>query len=120
MFAGHHGLDNLVLIVDNNDMQASGRTQDILSVEPVVEKFESFGFAARRVDGNDVQQLLDVFAEARSTRGKPFAVIAETRLFNGTPGLKAKYPKVHFLRAGAEEMATAIGELDREYEARLR
>ena len=112
MFAAHHRLDNLVLLIDNNDMQASGSTSDVLGVEPVPEKFRAFGFEAKRVNGNDVREILDALDLARQTKGKPFALIADTRLFHGTPSLQAKYPKAHFLRAPAEEIDAAIAELE--------
>ena len=112
MFAAHHRLDNLVLLIDNNDMQASGSTSDVLGVEPVPEKFRAFGFEAARVNGNDVGEILAALETARRTRGKPFALIADTRLFYGTPTLMAKYPKVHFFRAPASEIDAAIAELD--------
>ena len=112
MFAAHHRLDNLVLLIDNNDMQASGSTSDVLGVEPVPEKFRAFGFEAARVNGNDVGEILAALETARRTRGKPFALIADTRLFYGTSTLMAKYPKAHFLRAPASEIDAAIAELD--------
>lgn len=115
MFAAHHKLDNLVLIVDNNDMQASGHTKDILGVEPVVEKFEAFGFAARRIDGNDMAAVLSAFDDARVTKGKPFVIVADTRMFTGTPSLLQKYAMEHFLRADAAEFEAAIQDLDSEY-----
>ena len=112
MFAAHHRLDNLVLLIDNNDMQASGATSDVLGVEPVPEKFRAFGFEAARVNGNDVREILAAFGLARQTKGKPFALIADTRLFHGTPSLMRKYPKAHFLRAPAAEIDAAIADLD--------
>ncbi len=112
MFAAHQRLDNLVLLIDNNDMQASGSTSDVLGVEPVPEKFKAFGFEAARVNGNDIREILAALDLARQTKGKPFALIADTRLFHGTPSLMRKYPKAHFLRAPAAEIDAAIAELD--------
>jgi transketolase len=76
MFAGHHRLDNLVLLIDNNDLQAGGHTKNILNVEPVPEKFEAFGFKARRINGNSVTsrpaskvallELVDCLIDARA------------------------------------------------------
>ena len=71
MFAAHHRLSNLVLIIDNNDLQATSRTRDVLAVEPVPEKFEAFGCAARRVNGNSVLEVLEAFAEARTVTDRP-------------------------------------------------
>ena len=112
MFAAHHRLDNLVLLIDNNDLQASGSTRDILGVEPVPEKLRAFGFEAQRVNGNSIPAILDALDMARATRGKPFALVADTRLFHGTPSLMREYPKAHFLRAPAAEIDAALVELD--------
>ena len=112
MFAAHHQLDNLVLLIDNNDMQASGATRDILGVEPVPEKLRAFGFEAQRVDGNSIAEILKALDLARATKGKPFALVADTRLFQGTPSLMRKYPKAHFLRAPAQEIDAALADLD--------
>ena len=111
MFAAHHRLDNLVLLIDNNDLQASGSTRDILGVEPVPEKLRAFGFEAQRVNGNSIPAILDALDMARATRGKPFALVADTRLFHGTPSLMRKYPKAHFLRAPTAEIDAALAEL---------
>ena len=111
MFAAHHKLDNLVLLIDNNDLQASGATRDVLGVEPVPEKLRAFGFEAERVNGNDIREILAALDKARATRGKPFALVADTRLFHGTPSLMSKYPRAHFLRAPAGEIDAALAEL---------
>src|SRR3569832_2552702 len=79
MFAGHPKLANLVLLIDNNDLQASGATRDVLGVEPVPEKLRAFGFEARRVDGNSIPAILDALDAARATKDKPFALVADTR-----------------------------------------
>jgi len=91
MFAGHHKLSNLVYIIDNNDLGATGSTQDTLSVEPVPEKFEAFGFAARRINGNSVEEILEAFEEARNIHDKPYAMICDTRLFVGIAAGSAAY-----------------------------
>ena len=111
MFAAHHRLDNLVLLIDNNDMQASGATRDVLGVEPVPEKLRAFGFEAQRVNGNSIPDILHALDMARATQGKPFALVADTRLFHGTPSLMRKYPQAHFLRAPTEEIDAALAEL---------
>ena len=69
MFAGHHKLDNLVLLIDNNDLQASGATKSIMNVEPVPEKFQAFGFASRRIDGNSVDEILDLHLMLKGFQG---------------------------------------------------
>jgi len=112
MFAGHHKLDNLVYIVDNNDMQATGAASDVMGVEPVPEKFEAFGFVARRV-GNDIDEILDSFAEAKRTNGKPYVMVLDTRLFDGIDCLQAALPAAHYVAKSAADWDAGLAEIDR-------
>jgi len=111
MFAGHQQLANLVYIIDNNDMQATGATSDVLGVEPVIDKFESFGCAARRVDGNDIGAILDAFAEARTITDRPYAMVCDTRLFRGVDCLQAALPQAHYVAAGSADWDAGVAEL---------
>ena len=110
MAAAHHGLENLVLLVDNNRMQADGATADVMGVEPVVEKLTSFGFAARRIDANSIEEVLDAFAWAREQSGKPAAVVCDNTPGKGAPSLEA-YERVHYIRASDEVWTAALAEL---------
>ena len=110
--AVHHRLDNLVLLVDNNRMQADGATADVLNVEPVPEKLAAFGFHARRVDAHDLPQLLDAFAEARGVAGRPSALVLETVPGKGVPSFEV-YEKVHYIRAEPHVWERALEELGR-------
>ena len=110
MAAGHYGLDDLVVLVDNNRTQADGRTAEVMGVEPVPEKFTAFGFAARRVDAHDLDAILAALAEARATPGKPTALVCETVLGKGAPTLEA-YRNVHYVRADDAIWARAAAEL---------
>lgn len=110
MAAGHHRLDNLMLLVDNNRMQADGATADVLDVEPVPEKLEAFGLAASRIDGHSVTEILAAFAEARTTKGKPTALVCETVPGKGVPSFEV-YDKVHYVRAAPDVWHRALHEL---------
>ncbi len=110
MTAGHYGVDNLVALVDNNRMQADGATEDVMNVEPVPEKLDAFGFAAERIDANDVQQVLAAFARARATKGRPAALVCETLPGKGVPSFE-RYAKVHYIRAEREVWQRALDEL---------
>jgi transketolase len=112
MFAGHHKLDNLVLLIDNNDLQAGGSTRNILRVEPVPEKFEAFGFKARRVNGNSIPEILDAFEEARNTKGRPYAMVCDTRLFHGNPYMQTRFPTAHYMQTDMETWKAGLAELD--------
>lgn len=79
MFAGHRKLDNLVVIVDNNGLQIDGNIEDVCSPYPIDEKFRSFNFHVVNVkDGNDMGQIADAFAEAKSIKGRPTAIVMKT------------------------------------------
>ena len=69
--AAHHGLDNVTAIVDVNALQADGPTEGILRTEPVTDKWQAFGWNALRVDGNDIEALVDAFDELRAHKGSP-------------------------------------------------
>ena len=79
MFAGARKLDNLVVIVDNNGLQIDGRIEDVCSPYPIDKKFEAFNFHVINVaDGNDMEQLRKAFAEAKTVKGMPVAIVMKT------------------------------------------
>jgi transketolase len=110
MSAGHYGLDNLVALVDDNRMQADGATADVMTVEPIVDKLAAFGFAARRIDANDLDQVLEAFRWAREQTGRPAALVCETLPGKGVPSFEV-YEKVHYIRAERDVWERALAEL---------
>ncbi len=112
MFAGHQKLSNLCYIIDNNDMQASGHAKDVMSVEPVTEKFEAFGFKARRISDTDIAELLDTFEEARQTDDRPYAMICDTRLWDGIDCLQKAMPMAHYTAKGAVDWDEGMAEIN--------
>jgi len=78
MTAGKHGLDNLVLIVDYNKLQSYDATAVVQDLEPLSEKWQSFGFAVRNVDGHDVAALRQLIATLPFEPGRPNAIVAHT------------------------------------------
>jgi transketolase len=83
--AGKHGLDNLTVVVDYNKLQSAGATRNIQDLEPLADKWTSFGFNVREVDGHDVQGLRDCFKALPFEPGRPSAVIAHTVKGKGIP-----------------------------------
>ena len=112
MFAGHQKLANLCYIVDNNDMQASGHARDVMGVEPVTDKFEAFGIKARRISGTDVGELLDSFEEARATVDRPFAMICDTRLWDGIDCLQKALPMAHYTAKASVNWDEGLAEIN--------
>src|SRR5215218_9272130 len=110
MQIAHHGLDNVTAIVDVNALQADGPTAGILRTEPVLDKWQAFGWKALRVDGNDIAALVDAFDEARAHRGSPSVLICDTRIGRGVPLLETR-EKAHFMRVSADEWQTARDQL---------
>jgi len=110
MSAGHHRLDNLVLLVDNNHMQADGDPADVTGVEPVPEKLAAFGFATRRIDAHSFDEIQAAFAEARRTAGRPTALVCETVPGRGVASFEV-YEKVHYIRAEPAVWERALEEL---------
>ena len=112
MFAAHQKLSNLVYIIDNNDLQASGATTNVMSVEPVPEKFEAFGFFARRVNGNSVTEVLEAFEEAKSVAGKPYVMVCDTRIFAGIDCLQEALPMAHYVAQKTADWEAGLAEID--------
>ncbi len=78
MFAGHHQLDNLTVIIDNNGCQLDGLICTILDIDPLPVKWRAFKWHTIEVDGHDFSELLQALNEARSIKGSPTAIIAHT------------------------------------------
>ena len=78
MFANAKGLDNLVVIVDNNNLQIDGTVEEVNSPYPIPEKFTAFGFNTIEIDGNNLDEIEAAFQNAKETKGKPTAIIAKT------------------------------------------
>ena len=78
MSASHYDLDNLCVIVDNNGLQIDGNVKDVMSPYPIVDKFEAFGFHVETIDGHDFDQIEKAMNVARSTKGKPTAIVMKT------------------------------------------
>jgi transketolase len=111
MAAAHHQLDNLVVLVDNNRMQADGDVAQVMGVERVDDKFAAFGFATARVDGGDVAGIRGALAGARAMAGRPTAIVLDTLPGKGVPSLE-NYAKVHYIRAEPVVWERALEELD--------
>lgn len=111
MTASHYNLDNLVVIIDRNGLQITGGTEEVMGLEPLVGKFEAFGYAVRTVDGNNVADLAEVFAQAPFEAGKPSLVLAETVKGKGVSFMENAVSWHHHVPTD-EEYALAMQELD--------
>jgi transketolase len=115
MGASHHELSNLICLVDINNQQADGASSKIMGFEPLVDKWQSFGWHVQRVDGNDLFAVRDAFDVARAvTEKKPRVIICDTLMGKGVPFLEAR-EKNHFIRVDPPEWQQALEILDTAY-----
>jgi transketolase len=112
MSAAHHGLSNLICLLDINNQQADGNSHKILGFEPQVDKWNAFGWHTQRVDGNDLAAVVAAFDVARNLKAaKPRVIICDTLMGKGVPFLEAR-EKNHFIRVDPPEWQQAIAILD--------
>ena len=117
MFAGHRKLDNLTVIVDNNGLQIDGNIADVCSPYPIDKKFEAFNFYVINVaDGNDMEQLAAAFAEAKTVKDKPVAIIMKTVKGKGVSFMENQ-ASWHGTAPNDEQYAIAMADLEKVGEA---
>lgn len=116
MAAANYKLDNLCVIIDRNRLQISGSTEDTLALEPLKEKFESFGYAVRKVDGNDIAALIKIFDALPFEKGKPNLIIAHTIKGKGVSFMENQANWHHGVPSEAQ-FAVALQELEAERNA---
>ncbi len=110
MFGGFHKIDNVVAIVDYNQIQLDGFVKDIMALDPLAEKWRSFGWHAIEVYGHDIAALKNAFGEAASVKGKPTCIIAHTVKGKGVSFMENN-PKFHGTAPTREECEKALQEL---------
>lgn len=109
--ASHYKLDNLCAIVDKNSLQITAPTAEVCNTDPLDKKFESFGWAVREVDGNDIDALLAVFSQLPFEKGKPSVIIAHTVKGKGVSFMENNL-KWHHAVPSKEQYEQAMQELD--------
>ncbi|MGW7060678.1 transketolase [Streptomyces sp. NPDC054904] len=114
MAAAHLGADNLIAIVDRNGWQISGRTEDTMSLEPLTDKWASFGWRVLTIDGHDHEQIRAALTGPVEP-GRPTVVIASTIKARGVPGLHDT-KKSHSATLGRDARRLALAALESEQE----
>lgn len=119
MSASQYKLDNLCAVVDRNRLQISGNTEDVMGHDDLHDRFASFGWNVIDVkDGNDIGQLKEAFEEARTVKGKPTVLIANTVKGKGSAVMENKANWHHKVPTG-EELAQIKEDLAQRKEAAL-
>jgi transketolase len=112
MAAAHHGLDNIIAIVDVNNQQADGASSQVMAFEPLADKVAAFGWHVQRIDGNDLDAVVSAFDAAKADPApRPKMIIADTLMGKGVPFLEAR-EKNHFIRVEQHEWQLALDALD--------
>jgi len=111
MFAGYHRLDNLNLIIDQNGMQIGGWTREVLDLEPLLQKYQLFGWEVAQVDGHDLPRLVSAFSVFNHRTGKPKVVICKTIRGKGVSFMEGS-DKYHSATLSEDEYSRAREELD--------
>jgi transketolase len=110
MFAGHHKLDGLTAIIDYNKIQGMGAVNDILALEPLVTKWESFGWAVKEISGHNLGQVLDAFQNLPISGCKPSCIIAHTIKGKGVSFMEGE-TLWHYRSPNLTEFYAALKEL---------
>jgi len=104
-------LDNLVAIIDRNQLQISGKTEDIMSLEPLHKRWESFGWEVHEIDGNSMESVIYTFTHISYGNTKPKLVIAHTTKGCGISFME-KVAKWHHGIPNDEQFCEAIAEIN--------
>ena len=111
MSASHWKLDNLIAIIDVNNQQADGHSSEVLAFEPIVDRWQAFGWFTQRVDGNNIDALVSAFDAARNHTGaQPRVIICDTKMGKGVDFLETR-EKTHFIRVDENEWDLALENL---------
>ncbi len=111
MSASHHKLGSLVAIIDRNKLQISGTTEEVMSLEPMRDRWEAFGWEVFDVEGNDMESVTDAFDALDYTNGKPKLFISHTTKGCGISFME-KVAKWHHGVPSEEQYNEAINEID--------
>ena len=110
LFASHHQLDNLIGIIDYNKLQAFGRTNEILNLEPLKKKWEDFGWKVKEVDGHSFSEIEESLSKIPFEKGKPSLLICHTIKGKGVSFTEDKL-EWHYKNLTKEEYDMALKEL---------
>lgn len=102
MAAGHYQLDNLCAVVDRNKLQISGTTEEVMSHEPLGERFAAFGWNVIAVNGDSIAELDRAYTQAKEAKGKPTVIISNTTKGYGSPLMENKAGWHHHLPTAEE------------------
>ena len=122
LFAGKNRLSNITAIIDRNNIQIDGFTEDVMPLEPLRDKYESFGWHVLEIDGHNIEAIVDACNEAKAVFEKPTVIIAHTIPGKGVSFMEADYlwhgmpPNKEQARKALHELRTLGGKIKSEHE----
>lgn len=111
LFAGHHDLNKLTAIIDYNKIQSFGSVADVLGLEPLADKWRSFGWTVCEVDGHNHEQIVDCLTTCKSHMNKPTCVIAHTVKGRGVSFMEGQLAW-HYRSPSSAELRAALSEVE--------
>lgn len=111
MFASHHKLDNLIAIIDHNKLQSLGQIDNIVSLKPFADKWESFGWGVREVNGHNISEIIDALEKVPFSKNRPSVLIAHTTKGKGISFME-NAPIWHYRMTNEDELKIVLDELD--------
>lgn len=121
MFAGKYKLSNLIAVMDRNNIQIDGMTEDVMPLEPIADKYRAFNWHVLEVNGNDVRAFISAVDEAKAIYEKPTLIIAHTIPGKGVPEIEFDYrwhgkpPTPEEGKRFLKEIRTMSGKVPHEY-----
>lgn len=116
MFAAAQQLDNVAVVVDYNRWQATGRSEEIMAIDPMIDKWKAFGWATASVDGHDIDRLVEQFNQLPLQSGRPSAIVARTTKGKGISFMEDDN-NWHYRIPNEDELQAALAELDGDSDA---
>lgn len=122
MFAGKNHLNNLIQVIDRNNIQIDGYTENVMPLEPLKDKYEAFGWHVLEVDGNNIKAFVDIIREAQAIFEKPTVIIAHTIPGKGVDFMEKKFswhgkiPDLKEAKKALSELRTLGGKIKSEHE----
>jgi len=111
LFAPHHKLNNLIVIIDYNKIQSLGAVKDVLDLDPLADKWRAFGWAVRELDGHDLAAVENGVTEVPYESGRPSCIVAHTIKGKGVSFMENKL-LWHYRAPLGEDMTKALAELE--------
>jgi len=116
LFAGKNNLGNLTLIVDRNNIQIDGYTEDVMPLEPFREKYEAFNWHVLDIDGHNIKEIIDACNHAKAVWNNPTVIIAHTTPMENLPVWHGKPPNKEEAKKALHELRTLGGKIKGEHE----